>query len=167
MTADMFRTPTPRVLPLTFIPPCIPTWAPSARLDRGAAELVPQGTSQRFRSCHSPSIERVRWSRSFHKESVMSNNNNERQELTAAELDLVVGAAIFMKIDGVKAPSVACDGIGAARLNDVEAIDLNAVHMGSFPRTEPRNNNHRNAAHNFPGALKQEKTVRLARIEQQ
>ena len=27
----------------------------------------------------------------------MSNNNNERRELTAAELDLVVGAAIYMK----------------------------------------------------------------------
>ena len=36
----------------------------------------------------------------------MSANNNERRELTAAELDLVVGAAIFMKIDGVKATSV-------------------------------------------------------------
>ena len=54
-------------------------------------------------------------------------NSNERRELTAAELDLVVGAAIYMKVEGVKATSVACDGIGAARLNDVEAIDLNAV----------------------------------------
>ena len=44
----------------------------------------------------------------------MSNNNNEHRELTAAELDLVVGAAIFMKIDDT---SVACDGIGAALLD--------------------------------------------------
>ena len=34
---------------------------------------------------------RVRWSRPVHKESVMSDNNNERRELTAAELDLVAG----------------------------------------------------------------------------
>ena len=31
----------------------------------------------------------------------MSDNNNERRELTAAELDLVVGAAIYMKIEGI------------------------------------------------------------------
>ena len=55
----------------------------------------------------------------------MSNNNNERRELTAAELDLVVGAAIYMKFDGVDGSykdvsssysvsrGVACDGIGA------------------------------------------------------
>jgi hypothetical protein len=60
----------------------------------------------------------------------MSNNNNEHRELTAAELDLAVGAAIFMKVDGIDgviAPDkdvtnglswgasrgVACDGIGA------------------------------------------------------
>ena len=34
----------------------------------------------------------------------MTNNNNERRELTAAELDLVAGAAIYMKIEGVIAP---------------------------------------------------------------
>jgi hypothetical protein len=53
----------------------------------------------------------------------MSANKNERRELTAAELDLVVGAAIFMKIDGVKATSVACDGIGAACLNTIGGND--------------------------------------------
>ena len=31
----------------------------------------------------------------------MSNNNNERRELTAAELDLVVGGAIFLEYEGV------------------------------------------------------------------
>ena len=36
----------------------------------------------------------------------MSNNNNERRELTAAELDLVAGGAvdIFLDLEGVKAP---------------------------------------------------------------
>ena len=31
----------------------------------------------------------------------MSNNNNERRELTAAELDLVAGGAIFLEYEGV------------------------------------------------------------------
>jgi hypothetical protein len=70
----------------------------------------------------------------------MSNNNNERRELTAAELDMVAGA-IYMEYDGVKlgwyttttaftqspATSFAGDGLGAAHLNDVEGIDFNAV----------------------------------------
>ena len=58
----------------------------------------------------------------------MSDNNNERRELTAAELDLVAGGMpIYMKVDGVIASDkdvsssysfgatrgVACDGIGA------------------------------------------------------
>ena len=34
MTANMFRTPAPRVLPLAFIPPCIPTWARHAPVGR-------------------------------------------------------------------------------------------------------------------------------------
>jgi hypothetical protein len=67
---------------------------------------VPQVTALRFRTCHSPSVERVRWSHSVHKENAMSDNNNERRELTAAELDLVAGAApIYMHyVDGFMAP---------------------------------------------------------------
>ena len=64
-----------------------------------------------------------------HKESAMSNNNNERRELTAAELDMVGGglelAAAqgevissdqFFRLDHERhfaSRGVACDGIGA------------------------------------------------------
>ena len=53
--------------------------------------------------------------------------NNENRELTAAELDLIAGAMpIYMKIEGVigRVPSVACDGIGAFNVNN---IDLHRV----------------------------------------
>jgi hypothetical protein len=56
----------------------------------------------------------------------MTNNNNERRELTAAELDMVGGggnAGLILVLEGVKdvissysggvSRGVACDGIGA------------------------------------------------------
>jgi hypothetical protein len=51
--------------------------------------------------------------------------NNEIRELTAAELDLIAGAMpIYMKIEGVigRVPSVACDGIGAFNVNNIDLI---------------------------------------------
>jgi hypothetical protein len=52
-----------------------------------------------FEHAISPRVERVRWSHSVPKESAMTNT--ERRELTAAELDLVGGGAIFLEYEGV------------------------------------------------------------------